>query len=291
MRFWLALVAGLSVSATNASAYSSIDFSNIESGSRQTSRVDGVSIFTEEVQAGTYPIDGVQTKRILTLDGVNAGASDFVTNDALGLRLHRINYPPPESDVFRFTTPLVGLPGTFTVSQTFGQDDGGVSYVVPGFGTFPLLFDYSGQVIGIEVVVVPAGTFTAIRVDSDLTIFGTIDGEPVSTGGPGSDWFVRNLGAVKSSGVTDGEPYLVELMSHNIGLCGDLTLDGVIAASDVAVYRSALAGSTTLNGTQLARCATVAPVSPCNVRDLAVLRREVSGPLLEPGISRACKPP
>lgn len=80
-------------------------------------------------------------------------------------------------------------------------------------------------------------------------------------------------------------------MSHNIGLCGDSSQDGVIAASDVAVYRSALAGGTVLNATQLARCATVAPVSACNVRDLVVLRREVSGPLLAPGVSRACKPP
>ena len=291
MRSWLVLVVGLSFSASSVSAYSSIDFANIESGVRHTSRDDGVSTYTEEVQAGTVLINGVQTKRVLTLDGIDAGTSEYLTNDGLGFRGHRIVFPPPDSDELRFTTPLVALPGTFTVAQIFGQNDGVISYVVPGFGTFPLLYDLDGQVIGIEVIVVPAGTFTAIRVDSTQTIFGTIDGEPVSTGGPASDWFVRNLGIVKSAGVIDGEPFLSELMSHNIGLCGDLTLDGVIAASDVGVYRSALAGATTLNATQLVRCATVAPVSPCNVRDLAVLRREVSGPLLAPGVSRACKPP
>ena len=291
MRSWLALAVGLSVGASNASAYSSIDFSNLEDGVRHTSRDDGVSIYTEEVQAGTVLINGVQTKRVLTLDGIDAGTNEYGTNDALGLRLHRISFPPPDSDEFGFTTPAIDLPGSFTVGQMFGQNDAAVSYFVPGFGTFPLLYDNSAQVIGIEVVVVPAGTFTAIRIDGTMTIFGTIDGEFVSTGGPASDWFVRNVGVVKSAGVIDGVPYLTELMSHNIGLCGDLSQDGVIAASDVAVYRSALAGATALNATQLARCATIAPPSPCNVRNLAVLRREVSGPLLAPGVSRACKPP
>lgn len=85
---------------------------------------------------------------------------------------------------------MVVLSGSFSVAQTFGQDDGVISYVVPGVGTFPLLYDLSAQVIGIETVVVPAGTFTASRVDDTFTIFGKVDGAFISTGGPATDWYV-----------------------------------------------------------------------------------------------------
>jgi len=291
MRRWVAVAAGLSLFATDAAAYSSIDFGNLEDGVRLTSRDDGLFAYTEEVQTGTVLVSGVPTKRVRTVDGIYIGDESYLTNDALGFRLHREAYPPPDSDEFLFTTPAVALPGTFTLGQVFGQNDAAVSYIFPGFGTFPMLYDSSAQVIGIETVIVPAGTFTAVRVDNDFTIFGTIDGEFVSTGGPASDWYVRNLGVVKSAGSVDGEPFVTELMSHNVALCGDLTQDGVVAASDVALYRSALAGAATLTATQLGRCTTIAPQGPCDVRDLAVLRREVFGPLLAPGISRACKTP
>jgi hypothetical protein len=149
----------------------------------------------------------------------------------------------------------------------------------------------SGQVVGIETVTVPAGTFTAVRVDTTLTIFGTIQGQFISTTGTSSDWYVRHLFPVKSVGTVDGTPYTSVLTSHNVTLCGDLTQNGVVAESDVALYRSALAGAVTLTAPQLARCTTIAPTGPCDVLDLTVLRREVSGPLLAPGVSRACLSP
>ncbi len=291
MRTGLALAVVLALLATDAAAYSSVDFVNLETGTQFVFLEDGAFSTTLAVQSGTVLVNGVATKRVRVVAGIDLGYEEYYTNDALGFRTHRTLEPAPDLDGFLFDTPYVALPGTFELGDSFGQNDAPVTYVYPAFGSFPLQYDVSGQVMGIETVVVPAGTFTAIRVDTTLTTFGTIEGEFISVSGTTSDWYVRNLLPVRSAGTIDGEPYLSELTSHNVLLCGDLTQNGVIAASDVTIYRSALAGAVALTAPQLARCNTIAPGGPCDVRDLAVLRREVSGPLLPPGISRACLAP
>jgi hypothetical protein len=290
MRSWLAPAAVLALLATDAAAWSSTEFVNLETGTQVVFLEDGALSTTEQVQPGTVIVDGVATKRVRVVAGVDVGWESFYTNDGSGFRLHRIVAPPPDSDGFLMNTPIVALPGTFTTGQSFAQNDAPATYFFPGVGSFPMQYDISSQVVGIETVVVPAGTFTALRVDSTLVMSGTIFGEFVSTASTSSDWYVRHLLAVKSAGEIDGEPYTTELTSHNVVLCGDLTQNGVVAASDVALYRSVLAGAAAFTSPQLARCNAIAPTA-CDVRDLTVLRREVSGPLLAPGASRACVTP
>ncbi len=286
----LALAAALALLAADAAAWSSTEFVNLETGTQAVFLEDGAISSTEQVQSGTVLVNGVATKRVRTVAGPDLGWEDFLTNDGSGFRGHRSVAPPPDSDGFLFNTPFVSLPGTFSTGQSFAQNDATATYFYPGVGSFPMQYDVSSLVVGVETVVVPAGTFTALRVDSTLVITGTIFGEFVSTSSTGSDWYVRHLMAVKSAGTIDGEPYTTELTSHNVVLCGDLTLNSVVAANDMAVYRSALAGALAFTSPQLARCNTIAPTG-CNVRDLAVLRREVSGPLLAPGVSRVCVTP
>ena len=291
MRTRIALAAALSLLAADAAAWSSVEFANLETGTQAVYLEDGVFSSTLAVQPGTVLVNGVATKRVRAVAGVDVGDEGYYTNDGLGFRTHRTIAPPPDLDGFLFDAPYVNLPGSFAVGDSFAQNDAPVTYVYPAFGSFPLQYDLTGQVVAIETVVVPAGTFTADRVDTTFTTFGTIEGEFISITGTSSDWYVRNLLPIKSAGVIEGEPYSTELTSHNVVLCGDLTLNGVVAASDVALYRSALAGAVTLTSPQLARCDTIAPGGPCDIRDLSVLRREVSGPLLAPGVSRACLTP
>lgn len=106
---------------------------------------------------------------------------------------------------------------------------------------------------------------------------------------------MRHLGSVRSDGLSDGEPFLSELWSHDLELCGDLTLDGAVGNADIDLLREALAGAETLELGALERCPTTARSGPapesCDILDLIVLSREIDGGLLGPGTSRDCSNP
>jgi hypothetical protein len=78
------------------------------------------------------------------------------------------------------------------------------------------------------------------------------------------------------------EGFLVERAG---AFCGDLDLDETLAAADVALLRGHLAGGV-LGAEALARCTVIAPQRPCDIRDVAVLRRALAP--LEPGVAQVC---
>ena len=69
MRLWFALAVVLSLFATDAAAYSSVDFTNLETGVQGTFLEAGLST-TEVVQPGTVLVNGVATKRLLIVAGL-----------------------------------------------------------------------------------------------------------------------------------------------------------------------------------------------------------------------------
>lgn len=84
---------------------------------------------------------------------------------------------------------------------------------------------HSFTAIGEESVTVPAGTFTAIRVEGTNTIsfLATVSGVPipVEIQGPTVIWWVRGVGMVRSESalaVEGGEPFngMVELISYSL---------------------------------------------------------------------------
>lgn len=71
-------------------------------------------------------------------------------------------------------------------------------------------------------------------------------------------------------------------------LCGDLTLDRALDGADVALYRAALAGSTSLSTDAAARCSVIASAGPCTLVDAVVVRRQSAQPPLAPAIAQVC---
>jgi hypothetical protein len=70
------------------------------------------------------------------------------------------------------------------------------------------------QAIGMESVTVPAGTFNAMRVD--FTMAWTSGGEGLDMTYLITDWFVENVGLVKTSAGADFGGYSLELVSYSI---------------------------------------------------------------------------
>ena len=73
-------------------------------------------------------------------------------------------------------------------------------------------------------------------------------------------------------------------------LCGDVVVDEVLNASDVSAYRALLAdpagAALAVEGSR--RCTVVGPARPCDVRDVAILRRKLATPGQPPGIAQVC---
>ena len=70
--------------------------------------------------------------------------------------------------------------------------------------------------------------------------------------------------------------------------CGDISDDGVVDSTDVAVLRAALATGGPLSPHGAAKCRVESATAACDVVDVTVLRRRLATPALPPGISQSC---
>ncbi len=285
----LALVLALNLGfAGDAAAFRSVDFQPLEPGDSWTYREDNVFTAIETVLLGTQLVNGIPTRVIEISGGPDDGDREFVTNDTNDLRLHKETEPDPEGSVLVFSPPVTLLPAIFEVGTTF-SGAGSVALTVTGFGTFPGTYSLSSEVVGVEQVLVPAATFQALRLDSTQTLSITVDGVPIVMSATSSDWGVRNLGVVRSIGTIDGDPFISELVSTNLELCGDVADDGFVGPEDVTLFRDVLAGLAAFTLAGEAKCTVIDVPSDCGLVDLTVIRREIEGPLLEPGISQVCE--
>ncbi len=285
----LALVLALSLGfARDAAAFRSVDFQPLEPGDSWTYREDNVFTAIETVLPGTQLVNGIPTRVIGISGGPDDGGRFFVTNDTNGLRLHKETIPGPEGGVVVYSPPVTVLPAVFEVGTRF-SGAGSFALTFPGSGTFPGSYSISSEVVGVEQVVVPAGTFQALRVDFTATQSATINGVPIVISGTESDWAVRNLGLVRAIGTIDGDSFISELVSTNLKLCGDVADDGFVGTEDVALFRDVLAGLAVFTAAGEAKCTVIDPPSNCGLLDLTMIRREIEGPLLAPGISQVCR--
>ncbi len=284
----LALVLALNLGfAGDAAAFRSVDFQPLEPGDSWTCFEDNVFTEIETVLLGTQLVNGVPTRVIEISGGPDDGVQVFLTNDTSGLRVHKVTSPDPEGAVEVYTPPKTLLPADFVVG-TFTRSVGSFVLTLTGLGAFPGSYSYTSNIIGVEQVTVPAGAFQALRARSTSTETVTVNGQLFFVSGSGSNWGVRNLGVVRSLGTTDGEPFISELVSTNIQLCGDVADDGFVGPEDVTLFRNVLAGLAALTLAGEAKCTVIDPPSNCDLLQLTVIRREIEGPLLEPGISQVC---
>jgi murein DD-endopeptidase MepM/ murein hydrolase activator NlpD len=71
-------------------------------------------------------------------------------------------------------------------------------------------------------------------------------------------------------------------------LCGDLDLDRALTPADLALYRAALIGSTTLSVAASARCTVIGSAGPCALPDQVVVARQLAAPPQLPALAQAC---
>lgn len=114
--------------------------------------------------------------------------------------------------------PGVSWEQTYDVQGTISMG-GGMDGAASGTVT------HSFTAIGEESVTVPAGSFTAIRVEgtNNITFVGNVGGIsiPIEIEGPTVIWWVRGIGMVRSEStlaVEGGEPFVgtVELLSYSL---------------------------------------------------------------------------
>ncbi len=178
-----------------------------------------VGFFWEALQNGTTTI----TTEVVRTEGTTfvlqdtggefSGSTQNLTNDANGLRLHQLFISDPvDPDITAIFTPALTLSNAEVDAGDVLNFSGGVSFSVEGFGTFGLDYSATSNVIGLETVTVPFGTFDALRIDSSFTISGTIDGMFISETSSGTDWLGFRTGFVKS--ISDGDTF--ELVNTNV---------------------------------------------------------------------------
>lgn len=95
--------------------------------------------------------------------------------------------------------------------------------------------------------------------------------------------------AAESEGGENGIVLSVTFAVAPNASCGDVSLDNALDAADVALYRAQLADpAAALSAAGEARCGVIDAALPCDLRQLVVLRREVEGSALAPGIANVC---
>jgi hypothetical protein len=106
----------------------------------------------------------------------------------------------------------VSIPKAGQAGDTWSSDQ--QISVTDSTGTRDFDIAMNFQAVGMETVTVPAGTFNAMRVD--LTMAWTSGGEGLDMTYLITDWFVENVGLVKTSAEADFGSYSLELVSYSI---------------------------------------------------------------------------
>ena len=146
------------------------------------------------VQPGTTVVNGVETKRLL----FSNGSANYFTNDAQGVRLHRMDYG--EIDIF--APPFVNAAANSRQGDYLMQS-GSLSFsnavVPPECGATSGTLSYGGysRVLRSEVITVPAGTFATIVGEGQVNVGGYVGVCPVGGTQTIQIWSALGLGVVK----------------------------------------------------------------------------------------------
>jgi glucose/arabinose dehydrogenase len=88
-----------------------------------------------------------------------------------------------------------------------------------------------------------------------------------------------------------GELYLAvadQVQRVVLPVCGDVDQNGLVSEGDVGLLRRHLAGLSALSPQAAARCTVIGSERPCDLRDVAVLRRALGQPPLGPPLAQEC---
>lgn len=282
----------LSLFAQLAAAFSVAPYLPLSDGNtwsyRLTESNGRVSTETVAVQAGTVTYNGVATKALRWNDGY----VEYYSNDSQGIRVHA-GFDPSSNQTMVFNgTGAILAPADITIGQTIASSG---TVTIPGQTGTSLSYSTTANILGLESVTVPAGTFNALKMQFEVTVGGTISGQPFSVSSGTTYWVVPNIGPVKEvSRDSDGKIDTSELVSSN--LVGGQSAGGAFLSSAVIPSGSAIQlGSTTQtwgaiinSGSQTAFNCKVSLATPVPV---TLGYRPVSGAVQNPSFTRPINTP
>ena len=189
------LLLGLSF---EAAAFPTADYDPIAPGNSWTNTRDGV-VVTDTVLAAPATINGY----VSTVVQSSNGDISYDLHDANGIQTTgdstSVTIPNygATTQTMTFSPPMRLLPYDATLGVTYASS-GTVSLVYAGIGTYALKYAIQSTPIGFESVSVPAGTFNALKLQSVLSISGSINGTPLNVSSTVTTWLAIQVGAVQS---------------------------------------------------------------------------------------------
>lgn len=211
--------------SVQAPSFDPADFLPLDAGNQWTYAEGGnINITsTATVIGGSVFVNGVPTTELRFVEPGEV-SSNYFTNDANGIRLHRTMV---EGDTFTLDPPIVIANSPSSIGQVI-QASGSVIGVITGIGTFPLDYDSTSRNVRQQTITVPAGTFDTVMVEVVLTIYGTVLGQPINETEIDTYWLTEYVGPVKAETRFQGFTYVSELISSNLDWDGD----GVLSYND-----------------------------------------------------------
>ena len=192
--------------------------------------VDNSVLETLTVLGGTRNVNGFNTIGVAD----SLGAIDYFTNDNDGVKRHL--FVDTVGDTVTLIPPAKLLNARPAIGDVI-NNSGTAQFNIAGIGILSVPYTYTSTVVGIESVTVPFGTFSALRVDTQLTISGTSNGFFINTVSNANDWFVEGVGIVREVDRTDGVTTTSELQSIMLPpeivspLTGTILTDGSVTVS------------------------------------------------------------
>lgn len=147
---------------------------------------------TTTVLPSTVSVDGVPTK-VLQYEG---GSKEYYTSDETGIRLHQ--YVASPDPVTRLDPPAVIANGTVNIPEVIFSD-GLIVFEGLNINDYDAFYDTISEVLGLETVTVPFGTFEAVKVKFTFTISAFIipTSQNIDIVTESTYWLVHQLGPVK----------------------------------------------------------------------------------------------
>ena len=147
---------------------------------------------TTTVLPGTAQVAGVPTK-VLQYEG---GSIEYYTSDAEGIKLHQ--YQAGFDPVTRLDPPAVIANSTINIPEAI-LSEGLIVFEGLDINAYEAFYDTHTEVLDLETVTVPFGTFEAVKVkftfEISAFIYNTTQNIDVLT--ESTYWFVHQLGPVK----------------------------------------------------------------------------------------------
>ena len=157
---------------------------------------------TDTVLAGVEVVGGVETQVVESV-GPDGTVRQNLTNDELGLRLHRAIIPGELTLVF--VPPAVQAPALLPAGVTHTVFGGGTVSAV-GFGSGAMSYSLTTVLEGEEAVSVPAGVFDATRMRLQMNVSGVAGTTPFAASSVETNWFAPGVGTIKAIIAVSGEP-------------------------------------------------------------------------------------